>query len=254
VSDRLGDHLEGDLSLAERSRVDRHLAECSTCAAELRELRATVALLRGLPDPEPPLLLRADVMRRIEAGEGRRPLLERLFGRAAEPRFAAAFAGGVAVLAAVMLFDFGAGIFLGTPPERSPRSLAVRGNPGGFTVAGARGASQRLPGRSASVAEGMRAVLAGFGTATPPERPDVSFGFFRGTAPSAPLRDLDGELERLMADPGPFLERMRHTAATARRPMVAPLVEHSARRGDVTLVARTLGMAVAPAAVTASQR
>ena len=40
VRDRLGDHLEGDLSLDERSRVDAHLARCTECADELRELRA----------------------------------------------------------------------------------------------------------------------------------------------------------------------------------------------------------------------
>lgn len=259
VNDRLSEHLEGDLSLAESIRVDRHLAQCSVCSAELRELRSTVALLRGLPDPEPSQRLRASVMQRIEAGEGRRPLLLQLFGPVGEPRFATALAAGCAALAAFSVFHFGAGVFLGTTSEPSPNSVAMRGNSGVVTVADASGASQRLPGRSASAAEGIRAILVGFDTAMPPERPSAesfarSFGFSGAAAPSVPLRDLDGEIERLMDDPTPFLERMRRTAVSERRPMIAPLVEHAARRGDVALVARTLGMAAPPTAVPASQR
>jgi hypothetical protein len=259
VSDRLGEHLEGDLSLAESMRVDRHLAECAACSSELRELRATVALLRGLPDPEPPERLRAAVMCRIEAGEGSRPLVLRLFGRIGEPRFAAALAAGCAALVVLSVLDFGAGIFLGTSSEPSPNPVAARRNSGVVTVADASGASQRLPGRSASAADGMRTALVAFDIAMPPKRAAsegfaASFGFFDASAPPVPLLDLDGEIERLMADPTPFLERMRRTAAPERRHMIAPLVEHSARRGDVALVARTLGMAAPPTAVTASQR
>jgi len=252
VSDRLGEHIEGDLSLAEQSRVDRHLAECAACSAELRELRSTIALLRGLPDPEPPARLRAEVMRRIAAGEGRGARLPRLLSSIGEPRFAAALAASFAALAVLSISDFGAGVFLGTSPEPSPDSVTTQGNTGGFTVADAPGASQRLPGRSASEMEGMRTALVAFESARPPQRPTAShFGLLGGTAPPVPLRDLDGELEGLVADPALFLEQMRRTAAPDRRPLIAPLVEHSARRGDVTLVARTVGMAV-PAA--ASQR
>jgi len=253
VSDRLGEHIEGDLSLAEQSRVDRHLAECAACSAELRELRSTIALLRGLPDPELPERLTADVMRRIAAGEGRGLRVPLFLARLGEPRFATALAASCAALVALTISDFGAGVFLGTSPEPSPDSVTTQGNSGGFTVADAPGASQRLPGRSASETEGTRTALVAFGTATPPQRSAAAgaapaFGLLRGSVPPVPLRDLDGELDGLMADPGPFLEQMRRTAVPARRPLIAPLVEHSARRGDVTLVARTVGMAVPAAA------
>jgi hypothetical protein len=82
----------------------------------------------------------------------------------------------------------------------------------------------------------------------------AAFGFFGGAAPEVPLRDLDGELERLIEDPVAFLDQMRRTAEAARRPMIAPLVEHSARRGDAAALARYLGMAAQPGAVPVSTR
>ena len=75
VCPRLGDHLEGDLDLPTRARIDEHLSDCASCANELRELRLTVAHIRSLPTPTPPPDLADHVMRRIEAGEGRaRPI------------------------------------------------------------------------------------------------------------------------------------------------------------------------------------
>ena len=98
VRTRIGDHLEGDLELAERARVDDHLAACPACRTELRELRATVALLRGLGDPEQPAGLPEKVIARIDAGEGRPAAWVRGIWRLAEPRVAAALAAGVAGL------------------------------------------------------------------------------------------------------------------------------------------------------------
>ena len=80
------------------------------------------------------------------------------------------------------------------------------------------------------------------------------FGFYASAAPEVPLRDLDGELEGLLDDPSAYLDRIRHTAEDVRGPMIAPLVEYSARRGDIAAVARQLGMAAHPAAVPVSTR
>jgi hypothetical protein len=265
VRDRLGDHLEGDLSLDERSRVDAHLARCAECADELRELRATIRLLRGLPDPEPPARLTAEVMRRIEAGEGSEPRVVRVFRRAGEPRFAAALAAGIAGLVLFTSIDFGGGGLLGTPSDPAPESFAVRSDRGGVTDVRAMGARRPLPLHRTTVARGTAPpersfqMLVASHAVEPPRRPEpqsqaARFGFFGSAAPEVPLRDLDGELEGLMEDPAAFLDRMRRTAEAARRPMIAPLVEHSARRGDVAAVARYLGMAAPPAAVPASTR
>jgi hypothetical protein len=44
---------DGRLSREERTRVEEHLAACPRCRAELESLRATVALLHGLPEVAP---------------------------------------------------------------------------------------------------------------------------------------------------------------------------------------------------------
>jgi len=264
VKDRLGDHLEGDLSLEERSRIDAHLAHCSECAAELRELRATVALLRGLPDPEPPIRLAAEVMSRIEAGEGSEPRIVALFRRVSEPRFAAALAAGIAGLVLFTSLEFGTGDFLGTPSDRSRDHFAVRSDPDGVTDVRAVRARRPPSLHRATVVRGTPTprrpihTLVAFEGVVPPRRLPLEgqsgqFGFFGRAAPEVPLRDLDGEFEALMKDPVAFLDRVRRTAEEARRPMIAPLVEHSARRGDVAAVARHLGVAQ-PIAVPVSTR
>jgi len=265
VRDRLGDHLEGDLSLEERSRVDAHIEHCAECADELRELRATVGLLRGLPDPEPPVLLTAEVMRRIEAGEGSETRVVQLFRRASQARFAAALAAGIVGLVLFTSLDFGGGDLLGTPSDPSPERFAVRSDHGGVADVRAMGARRPLPLHRAPVTRGTAPrkqplqMLVASQAVVPPRRPlaetpSPRFGFFGSAAPEVPLRDLDAELEGLMEDPVAFLDRMRRTAEGARRPMIAPLVEHSARRGDVAAVARALGMAAQPIAVPASTR
>src|SRR5712691_8317598 len=49
--ERLSDLIDDRLEPAERGSADAHLVGCSPCASELASLRATVALLRGLPEP-----------------------------------------------------------------------------------------------------------------------------------------------------------------------------------------------------------
>ena len=55
VTGLLGAYLDGELPSGERARVDVHLAGCAACSAELAELRALDAGLRGtaVPDPGP---------------------------------------------------------------------------------------------------------------------------------------------------------------------------------------------------------
>jgi anti-sigma factor RsiW len=43
------DYLEGALSPAERARFETHIAGCEHCAAYLRQMRETLALLGTLP-------------------------------------------------------------------------------------------------------------------------------------------------------------------------------------------------------------
>jgi hypothetical protein len=74
----LADYLEGDLDLDRRAIVDAHLAGCEECSRELGELRSTVALLRGLPDPVPPADLVDNIMSRVRSGEARPSLISRI--------------------------------------------------------------------------------------------------------------------------------------------------------------------------------
>ena len=263
VLDQLGDHLEGDLTPEEFTRVDAHLADCSACAAELRELRETVALLRGLPDPVPSPHLAAGVMQRIAAEDESHGRVIELFRGAAQPRFVAALAAGIAALALISTLEVGGGDLLGSSsdPDRGP--IATRDVLAGVPVAGAE--SERRP-RSASPATAEPAspvrhrptVLVGLQPrVVPPQRAFAAtgpprYGFFGGAAPEVPLRDLDAEFEALMANPHAFLERVERTSVSARRPMIAPLVEHSARRGGVSEMNRLLVRAAAPMAAPVS--
>ena len=70
VRRRMGEYLQGDLSLAQRALFDAHLDGCPECAADLRALRETVQLLRDLPTPEVPIHLADRVVARIADGEG----------------------------------------------------------------------------------------------------------------------------------------------------------------------------------------
>ena len=50
----LVDYLEGRLPTGTRAELDRHLATCSPCVAQLRTYRMTVSLLRSLRDEDLP--------------------------------------------------------------------------------------------------------------------------------------------------------------------------------------------------------
>ena len=262
VVDRLSDHLEGDSSLAQRALVDAHLARCEACREELRGLRATVALLRGLPDPEPSARLRHDVMRRIRAGEARPPLWPRLLRGVAEPQFAAALAAGIAVF--MMFIQFGGRDSLGISATPPPGPVASVLAPAGSTGSGAPEASRPLPVRWVPAIAGappvrrVAGMFVGYDSEFTGQRP-AAFGPLPlvGTyaaAPIAPLRDLDGEISEAMTDPDAFVARIQRTKVDARRPLIAPLIEHSARRGDVAAVARHLGIGAQPAAFSPAHR
>ena len=52
-TDRLSEYLDGDLTLAERTALEAHLAACGTCRATLDELRRVVARAQALDDLPP---------------------------------------------------------------------------------------------------------------------------------------------------------------------------------------------------------
>lgn len=62
----LSAYIDGALSGALRLRLEEHLRECPSCAAELADLRRTVALIRSLDDVDPPAEFHASLRRRLQ--------------------------------------------------------------------------------------------------------------------------------------------------------------------------------------------
>jgi hypothetical protein len=97
VREILGPYLEGELASAQQLVVERHLTSCPACTTEYRELRATVALLRSLPEPEVPAGFSERVLDRAReqaAGAGLSSWLRSLW----EGPWVAALAAGTAGL------------------------------------------------------------------------------------------------------------------------------------------------------------
>jgi anti-sigma factor RsiW len=99
----LSAYLEDDLSEADRSTVESHVAGCEVCSEDLRDLRSAVALLRRLPTPEPPPFLASRVMARIADGETRQGGWRHWLAQAGAPVIAASLAAAVAALAVFAL-------------------------------------------------------------------------------------------------------------------------------------------------------
>jgi anti-sigma factor RsiW len=54
LTDKIAEFVFNELSGAEAAEAERHLAGCSDCRGEVEAFRRTRALLRALPDAEPP--------------------------------------------------------------------------------------------------------------------------------------------------------------------------------------------------------
>ena len=109
----------GELPDAARRRGDEHVAACGRCAEALRDLRATLALVRERPRPQPPEAFWQDYKRSLRLRlDGARPAsgwrrwLPGLFGLRPLPTLAAAGIVASVVLASTLL--------LRAPRERVP--------------------------------------------------------------------------------------------------------------------------------------
>lgn len=225
LRDRLGDYLEGDLGTAERSAVDAHLAQCASCREELRGLRATVALLRSLPDPEPPADLAASVMARIDAE--RRPALLR---RLDPPRVALALAAGLAGLAFLWTWQ-------GSDPsghDSFPGAQAMPWDAAGGTTTRSRRPSAVVQPSAARPRAAVPGRIAAFGSGVAPLG---DFAELPADATSSREIELDRQLARLLDDPSAFLQRM---GPSVRGDGFARLAQHAARRHQAGTVASRL--------------
>jgi len=68
-------YIEDEISQEERRNVESHLMGCRRCSLAMREVRATMSMLAGIPEVEvqPSAHFDEDVYARIRSGEGLRP-------------------------------------------------------------------------------------------------------------------------------------------------------------------------------------
>ena len=79
IRHKLSEYLDGAVTPAEKSLIEKHLAECGDCRKSLRELEKTVQHLRNLGELEPPPWLAVRIMARVREEAGReKGLLRRL--------------------------------------------------------------------------------------------------------------------------------------------------------------------------------
>jgi len=236
VRSHLGDHLEGDLDLRSRARVDEHLGRCANCARELSELRSTVGLLRSLPAPQPPAELTNEVMRRIGAGEGRTRQFPAVIRNLFDPRVAAALAAGLAGFAIFTSVE--------TSWVQSPEAIAVA--PTETTTADPKEIDMwKDSPPTLATTRSVRPRLTAIERAAANRfyRPDLRstvVGFYGRVDPDLQQLDLDGQLDRAKLDPRGFLRQVNEIAEPERRSRIAPLAVRAARRGDALAVARRL--------------
>ena len=137
LREQLPEHAEGKLGGRLRARVEKHLAQCARCAAELEQVRVVIQAVRGVPSEATPDDLVDRVRRAVRESAPAPPVPTQLWARVAVP---------VAVLTAVVAIGFA----LRVPGYRGPtRTAALK------TEAAARGgapAQPPFPGRRRSSA------------------------------------------------------------------------------------------------------
>jgi hypothetical protein len=154
VRDRLGDYLEGDLSLAQRALLDAHIDGCSDCAAQLESLRNTVRLLRNLSEVDVPVSVADAVLQRLDAGEGQPTWWIRLrdgLEAHSRPRHLATVALAAVALTIVAILRPGL-LPLGFPARgMSPAPVVILGTQAAGGVSALDIAHQFVPGAPGSV-------------------------------------------------------------------------------------------------------
>jgi hypothetical protein len=107
-TDRLSEYLDGDLSPAERERLEAHLVACGACRTVLEELQAVVATAGRLEDREPEYDLWPGVRQAI----GSRPVIALDSRRKPARRITMSLGQLAAAAASLVLVSGGAAWFL----------------------------------------------------------------------------------------------------------------------------------------------
>ena len=212
---------------------------------EERELRAVTALLRGLPDPEPPSGLADRVLERIARYEARprivRSFLDRLPvpGRlpVPEPALATALAAGIACL--LLFSSVQSGLLAPHPDGENSLRPTVARRVSDATLADTDAMRPRRPVVPSFVSAAVIDASSTAFLAPPAIAPAMPIAPLPGDQPTSPLdRRLDRQLNHLLLDPGSFYQRLDRVRDADQ--FVARLAERAARRGDATEIALEL--------------
>jgi hypothetical protein len=209
----MAEYLEGDLALDKRATVDAHLDGCPDCAREVDQMRQTIRLLHALPDPEPPPMLAADIMRRVRAGEAEPSWMTRItrvLASVLEPTFVLP-ASAVAVAALVVMV-------IQQPGTHSP--LVVDDSGAGLPLADS-GSLSRAGTRFEADLAGLELDMSRAFRGAPSASPSSSGGSPKSALSTARIQitvDRDGaRIARISPGAGPSESiEMRTAAARAR--------------------------------------
>ena len=69
IQEHMSEYLDGTLPAKERRLFDSHVESCGKCSREIREMKATLALLDSVPEIDPPADFVAQVRTRINDGD-----------------------------------------------------------------------------------------------------------------------------------------------------------------------------------------
>ncbi|HBZ72368.1 MAG TPA: hypothetical protein DEP35_22585 [Deltaproteobacteria bacterium] len=234
VSDRLGPYLEGDLPLQQRALVDAHLDACPSCAEELKELRATIGLLRSLPEIEAPTNLASRVMARVQEGEGQPTAWTRLLDILLRSR---PLALGAAAAGAVVLAVLAPG-WLARQTE-APQTAAV---PASQSDASDLALLSRIAPLSVWTAQAPL-VRRPLGSSAPSDEP-VGPLPPEAAPPAGPAPGpIDSHIDELLRDPGRFVDELSEMPLAERDRELSALLEEVIRAGRAAEVVQTLRMA-----------
>lgn len=124
--------LEDDLSQKERRSLETHILACRRCALSVRELRATLELVRNVPYMETSPHFEEDLLARIRSGEALRPtVVEWLKGLLEPARLRPLFLAGAGACA----------VWIGVT-VLNPNGAFHRSNLAGVTAPSSQGSAQ----------------------------------------------------------------------------------------------------------------
>jgi putative zinc finger protein len=150
-------YIEDEISQEERRNIEAHLLGCRRCSLALRDVKATMSMLEGMPLVAPSAHFDEDVYAKIRSGEGLRPsarelVLELLAPLRLRPLVMAG-AGVCAVAVAFAISPVGQSFLRPAPvltsASRTPVPAAVVPGPSNGAGSSARAPDELLAGRTA---------------------------------------------------------------------------------------------------------